>query len=69
MKWISVNKRKPKSSREVLVFCPEGIHCNILIGNYWNKRQCGGNAHWTVGDGDFQVRKIVTHWMPLPPKP
>lgn len=69
MTWISVNKRLPRSKRTVLVFSPESIGTKgHLIGTYWNKKD-GGYAHWTVMDGDFQERRIVTHWMPLPPKP
>ena len=69
MEWISVNTRKPKSRKIVLVFSPEAIGSKgHLIGIYWNKKD-GGYPHWTAMDGEFQTERIVTHWMELPPKP
>ena len=69
MKPISVNKRKPRSGKTVLVFVPKGISCTWCIGTWWNKKDSGGHEHWAVNDMEYGKEMIVTHWMNLPEAP
>ena len=68
--WISVNKRKPRRGKVVMVYAP---NCNvigsILTGVYFPKER-GHKSSWTVYDfGGSNLGEFVTHWMPLPKKP
>jgi hypothetical protein len=71
MEWISVNKRKPKKQKEVLVYAPNcDVIGHILIGCYFPKKEGDYKACWTVYDfNESKLSELVTHWMPLPKKP
>lgn len=63
-KWISLNKRKPSTNTNVLVYAPLPEHNGQLIDV----------AHYTsngfIGsDSDKDLLKKVTHWMELPEPP
>lgn len=66
MEWISLNKRKPRSGRLVIVYTPERtiLQSHVLTGTYWKDTK-----DWTVNDFEKAKDLIVTHWMPLPKEP
>lgn len=74
MEWISVEKKKPKSGKDVMVYCPslDKPH-RVTMGKYWNKKDSGNGANWVVmNQGVFEGTDrnvVVTYWRPKPPKP
>jgi hypothetical protein len=75
MKWISVNKQKPKPQTEVMVYAPNcKIIGSILVGMYFAPKKITKDKtyeeSWTVYDfGDSRLDELVTHWMYLPDAP
>lgn len=64
--WISVKRKVPDTSKEVLVHAPDcSILGPILLGSYFSD-----SDSWTVYDfHDSKLYERVTHWMPLPEAP
>lgn len=62
-KWISVNKKLPESSDEVLTcsFTGKGEYFGIYVLYFFN------DYWWRKMDGLWAFD--VTHWMPLPKPP
>ena len=56
--WISVNERLPKDQQSVLVYSTIGY---VSVRRFM---QDNDSTPWVAPYGD-----IITHWMPLPPRP
>ena len=72
--WISVKDRLPEESGNYIVCCDdsscsygEGIWYSsdvVVVSEYYE-----GSWIWYVGDTEWSLENIVTHWMPLPAPP
>ena len=72
--WISVKDRLPEESGNYIVCCDdsscsygEGIWYSsdvVVVSEYYE-----GSWIWYVGDTEWSLENIVTHWMPLPEPP
>lgn len=69
MKWISICEETPKIGDSVIVLRNDGI---IMISSIVEKTESvrGVSIKWFISDIERQrYVDVVTHWMPLSPKP
>lgn len=64
--WIKCSERMPESELQVLAFGDNPLE---RVGFQVLSFEQLEDKWWNGGEGLFQHKDFVTHWMPLPPAP
>jgi hypothetical protein len=70
MKWIDIDKEKPKQNIDVLVYCvPKYAYDDDIFDFEINVGYLEVDDTWYLSSKDLDEIHLISHWMELPKKP